>query len=248
MAVTASDIAMIERYLDETMGPDERRAFEQRLATAADLAEALAAHRHAIGDLRKHAKLKDEMRQMLDEAHGLKKGKQVFLSRNKYWKAAAMLAGLSIGIYFFALRPPKHDALFQEHYKPMPVQGTARDYEAPSSNTALKKAFGFYDLGNYAEAAPLFKALVLNPEAPNHLYLYLANCFINLDSLQKASRALRQAIEDKSSFTRQHANWYEAMIDLKLGELDAAKSKLEGIYIRGGMYRSEAKSLLDAID
>lgn len=246
MSINQNDKELIERYLDEGMTSEEMMSFEKRLNADSELLDELTMQKMAIQALRKNESIKSELREIFGEV----KSEQITPKSNRsfYWAAAAVLLIVSVfSIYYFSGTKDYND-IYLSYYHPLAATDVTRNEGAVANDTELSKAMDLYRQGEYTLAGQKFETLTSSDNSIDKWWVYLANCYMNTGELSKAREALERAFQTESNFTKQQAQWYLSLLNLKEGHIAQARIDFEKIYSGGGVYERHAKSILDEMD
>lgn len=256
MPVNEGDIEKIERFLDGDMSEEEEHAFSSRLAYDTALSEELQIHQAAIASLVEKAKTKKELRSIFDEVKAAKEkeGKKGVI----HWKLATVLSLLAAAIvllpffinFFQVEQEPDYQRLYMTYYQVLYAESSIRDGEEthPAFENLEQKAVELYKSAKYKKAAEAFENIKKRGELKDKYWLYLGNCYLNLEDWEAAKVALEKGGLSKNSFVRQAAQWYLSLLDVRLGRGKAALVRLNTIAKSKGAYHKEAQSLLDELD
>ena len=228
----------IEQYLADELSPEDKAAFEARLAEdpalkrrmkiarqldeAFDGAEVFALRKelHAIRELRSKPKLR----------------------RFPRWSYAAIAAAVVILVLVWVnVGPPSQspEALFADNYSAYPMLINSR---ADSVSDELGAAMVAYQNGEYAFAAEAFGSLQSETVRPEFLRFYEAVSLLGAKDGAGAIRILTVLDLPELAEPRQ---WYLALAYLQSGQPEAAKDELKKI--QTGPYAPEARRVLEAL-
>ena len=231
---------LLKRYVLGQMPENERKEFEQRLATdaafAGEVAEWLSVYKgiQAEGDRRLEEglnalgqKLMRENTPELVATVGKTSGARIFgLPRWAYAVAAVFLLLLLAWPVYQTLRPSApafagNQAVFEQHFRTLPPP-EVRDARV----TAWREA---YQNKNYAASAAALEQLLADP---NYTGRSEANLYLGVSRLaagqgQEALDALQQVSPE--SYDWDEAQWYTALAYLIVDDVVHAKPILESI-------------------
>ncbi len=249
MAVSQHDKALIEKYLDKAMTSGEVMAFEQRIASEPDLSAEVKMQEAAIDALKRNEGLKSELKEIFDEVKQERRAKTKTV-KPVYWAAAAILILVSTFalLYITSKQSPDHNELYLAYYKPLAGPDIIRAENLSLEDKELEEALELYRVKNYDKAAQKFELLLDREKLDEKWWIYLANCYLSMDSPDKAAATLDRALQSQSNFTKQHAQWYMALLELKQGNIEAVRLQLITIKEREGIYLRDASSLLEELN
>jgi len=238
------DIDWIERYLDRSITPEERKQMEKRFEVEPEFKLVYNQHKQLIEGIRYshlHDKL-DQLRELEKSLAPIKAPtRQLFLSKYLVPLAAAASLALVITTYILINQPPKPEKLYAQYFKPYPnvFEPTVR---GELSNTE-KRTLGFraYDQADYQTAARIFRELIKDKKEPSVLLL-LGNANLMLGNVEEAQNNFLTLIKDFDELDGQ-AKLYLGLSYLRQGEAEKAKLVLQELQ-EPDTYSKKAKELL----
>ena len=162
-----------------------------------------------------------------------------------WWAAAASIAIFAILYSVIDKGAVKHEALYAEFFEPVPniVSPISKSTDLPQDTFA--RAFRFYELGNYVEAAKLFT--MLDHSDPGVAF-YSAVTEMHLESWTSAQDALERIADDEGHEFTKPAEWYLGLLYLKRGKRDQCQSILDIIVTNPDHpFLEEARELLQEL-
>ena len=253
------DIAFIEDYLNKNLPAHERVRFEERLTQdeaftalferTSLLIQGIKSY-HRKQSLEKVKALEATFSQRHPEPRARRgEGPPVrsLIPRTKIlWIAAAISAVLIIAsVFMMRSSSPDGTVLYAEYFKPYPNVFSPSLRGDADTITPVKEAFNAYNAGSYTRAALHFKKLLSTPDKTDsdNAKLYLANCYLALDSIQEAKDILTTV--DGQSHVYDQARWYLALAHLKEDNTDLARTILHELAQRSsGSYPDQASAIL----
>ncbi|UII34863.1 hypothetical protein LVD17_13710 [Fulvivirga ulvae] len=232
---------LIDKYLTNSLTESEKGSFILLLEDP-EFKEAVLHEKRVVAAIKasEKAKLKAYLK-------GISANTPISENQNtryfkKLWIAAAsVLLIASIGYFFYISNQPI-SSQFEEFYELYPAVTIQR-----GEGEAISNALQLYSEGKYQEAATEL-AVFANPDQPVY-YLYLGNCYLQLEESQKAIAAFEALIEvSNDSILTQHSQWYLVMAYLQSNEPEPLKALLHKIIDQQGMYTELASKLLNKID
>jgi tetratricopeptide (TPR) repeat protein len=245
------DLEWIERYLDRSLSPSEKKWMEYRLADEPDLKAKYQEHKLLIDGIR-YSHLQNKLEQLRTLEQSLsspKKGKQKTLTATAFmrdnWKSLAVAASICLIVitYVVLSQEPEPQTLFAQRFETYPniFEPTVR---SNSDNTEDKRtrAFHAYDKADYVTASALFTELAKEKEEAGILLL-LGNANLALGKTEEAQNNLLTLIKNFNELESQ-AKWYLALSYLKEGKNEKAELILQELSDPQVTYSKKAKELL----
>ena len=214
-----------ESYLLNTLPPDERTRFEQKLSADEALRASLAELRlllMGVNETVLHEKMQS-FHQALPATAPARQMNRYRFSVPVWIAAASVVLVLLLAGWFFLLKEKSHERLFADYFKPDPGLITAM---SATDNYVFEKAMIDYKQGNYAAAIQAWDSLQkLSPENDTLTY-FLGVAHLANKEAASAIPYLQQATV-KESFFQDDAWWYLGLALLKEGEWEKAIQVLE---------------------
>lgn len=211
-----STFEAIEAYVLDRMTADERAAFEQRLAADADLRTELAMERENI-----QAVELGGMQRMLKE---IAAADEADPKARGTWRPllgyAAAAAALVICLTWWAIRPPRCEQVFAEHYAADPglpvVMGVAAD-------PLFQDAMVSYKEQDYAAARAKWTTLLRSDSLNDTLRFYIASAALAQGDAAAAVAPFVSIAGDSASMFRDRATWYLFLAHVRMGQVEQAR-------------------------
>ncbi len=203
----------IEAYVLERMSPDERAAFEQRMAADASLRAEVDLERENIqavelgGLSRMLTGIAQQDRS--DEESGPAKWTRVL-------KYAAMFAAIVTAAIWWVNRAPLNEELYAEHFTPDPGLPVSM---GTTSEPAFADAMVAYKLGDYAEARTKWAPLLAQEPMNDTLRYYIASAWLAEKRTEQAVPMLEALVKEPASPFASRARWYLFLAYLREGEI-----------------------------
>ncbi len=164
---------------------------------------------------------------------------------------AASVVGLVA--LFWLLRPngDVNEALFAQHFKAYPVIDGFKRSEAPErteggNKSAGQRAINAYGIRDYSMSIPLFMDAFTKEQDTIALY-YAAIAQLASGEAKEAIVSIKKFRQISSLFEPQLL-WYEALANVRQGNIKVAKEQLETLTQQNNSYSGKAKSLLEQLE
>ncbi|RLD18879.1 MAG: hypothetical protein DRI69_09525 [Bacteroidetes bacterium] len=242
MEVNDRDKYLIERYIKASLTPDEEVEFENRKGDTEFSREVIFQ-----SDLRDaiFAVKRDKLKQRLKHSNNPEaSGKRIF--RLQYILAAASIVILVIIATVALLRyeSPNVDQLYAEYFESPPniVAPMLKSDEDKAST--YDSAFQLYEMGDYKKADQAFELL----RDDDNVQFYQAMCKLNLENWDDAKTGLTSIYHADGKYSK-NAQWYIALIEIRLGKIEEARLSLTQIIsLKDHPYQADAEQLLRALN
>lgn len=166
----------------------------------------------------------------------LTKLKSLSQPRRSYWPtltaAAAVLLLLFAGWQYWSAT--ENERLFDTYFNAQPIYGFEQQRivnrkEAEQETSLREQAKAYHLEGNYREALMSWRAYFDAGTATDSWLppLYAANAALATGNIDEAAYFLDQLPPELEGAQGEQLQWYRAMLDLKQGQLERAKEKLE---------------------
>ncbi len=239
MKLDSNDIALIEKYLDGDLSPEEVLLFEEKQEASAEFREAVVFNRRLLGHLEAQQKLalKSELQDMMIQV----REERVFPWKT-FWVAASviLLVGF-IGVLQF--QGPSHSQqLFDQYFDPYPVMSVVRG-DTPNGLNPLH----IYAEGKYEQFIDVLNNGKVDFNGKTgQVQLAYGNALLALAQPERAIEELDKILEGQDHYL--DAQWYMALAHLRLKNLDKTRALLKSLIERQSFYKSSARKLLKAIE
>ncbi|MFN4079265.1 MAG: hypothetical protein ACK4NS_00060 [Saprospiraceae bacterium] len=231
------DYDEIELYLRDGMPAEQRAAFEARLQSDAALREEALFYEAVLAQSdaafkQEMATLGKELLNKEDEQPPLQVSFKSLQRRllMRYAAAASILLMATVGLWRAIGVDNKLSQLPDQDYQTYALSGSLGADEFTADKTALVrgKAASLYAARRYADALPLLESLstdeIYGPQA-----LMMKGCaFYETGSYAQALKAF-DAVPPNAQSLRKIADYYAVLALIKLGDFDAASSRLSAI-------------------
>lgn len=239
------DIELLDGYLENTLGADDRSAVEARLQNDSGFRQLLEDLKILKESIRQSSRvqLKEELVEIENKLSANPEGKTASL---RPW-IIGVAASLVLVVVTFLLWPKPTDTqeLFAQYFEPYPnvIMPTVRGDLEPDT-TLMAKAYRAYDSGDYEKAISLFEQVAAKDEG---VYLYLGNSYLATNNPEKAIVCFEKVWNDYDVFDEQ-AEWYLSMAYLKTGDLKKANDLLNAIASKEGSFEIKAEKILPQLN
>jgi len=153
---------------------------------------------------------------------------------------AAAIALLVIG-YLLFLSPPAPQKLFAEYYEAYPLPFASREV----GEEGIARLGALYRQKDYKAALPLIQALLESTPADSRLLLARGIAQLNLGELEESIKSFNLLINSQDPLYMDQAQWYMALVRLKLNDVESAKEILRKIAKdQEAFYQEKASELL----
>lgn len=236
---------LITGHFNETLSEEEEALFQQKFESDASFRalaeqmeiEILAARKAGRKQLKEQFD-NWEQTEFLDKTN---KQKLPFNNILKLGIAAAVV--FAIGIYL--LIPASGEDLFVSYYKTYEnFEYTVIRNDADVSSSLQAKAYQAYDDGDFEVAKDYFTDYLAGKPDDVPARFFRGICFIEIGQLQAAMADLSSVLNSGDSFYKRPANWYLALVYLKLQNEDHARQLLQELAETSGDYQQQATALL----
>jgi hypothetical protein len=252
----------IEKYLEDTMSPKEKKEFEQQLQDDPELKTTFEEHKelirtiHLIERQRLIESLHDLNRQLpeidlqtvelgdsIDIPEGEPKPKPPIWK--KYWvktivkwgTAIGMAAAIAMLVVFYAI-PDPNQRLFDKYFIPdpgIPVQMS--DYKT------YTKAMLAYQAHNYRQAIEELELLESTIGPRDTIDFLMGNAWLARNKPAEAQQSFQRVLRQASGYT-EYAQWYLALAYLLGDKRDDATTMLKAIVTTSNHYYTESATAL----
>lgn len=232
---------LIDKYLGGELKPEEKAAFEKRLATETALSEQVTLHRQITASFKSSgrasllAMLEEEDANMpayqeVTEEENKPEAKVIAFnnrSRQMYYWAAAVILLLLVPFIFIIRNNTAPDRLAGKYFKPygnewVPANGDTADLST--------KAMKHYENENYALALPILeKMLGSNTADEAEVQFYKGNSHLALNHPQDAITCFAAVLNMPANKYTEEAQWYLALSYIKAEDKAKAKDLLNTI-------------------
>lgn len=213
--IPEDEIILIEGYLTNTLGAEERVAFEHKLLQNSDLQQKINELKLLLLGIQE-----TEIKTRLSEFHQglvsnngslpLKVSKKLNFPRMAI--AASVLVLLSMAIWGIWFRQPLHQKLFSRYYSPDPGLATVM---SQSDSYDFEKAMVEYKNEAYQQAIEAWEVLLAKKPGNDTLIYFIGSAQMAMEQYEKARENLKQVAGHSSSAFQRDACWYLGMYYLR---------------------------------
>jgi hypothetical protein len=235
----------IDSYIKGEFSAEEQRIFEQRIVNDPRFAQEVAFYVTSVDLLRKE--IADRKKTSFREIYEANKQRQapVRSMRAWYWAAAAIVAGLAFGIFFFNnSQPPNEiaDKYIKGHLMSFGVMmGTEKD--------SMQQAVNLYNSGDVGTSLKYFQSILQSHPSEYKAREYAGIVSLRLDQYDKALEYFEGLANDKRLYANP-GKFYQALTLLKRnlpGDKARAQTLLRQVVSEGLENDQAAKDLLDQL-
>ena len=253
----------IDRYLSQSMSPEERQAFEARLrnepALVAELAFAEALWLHRDQQLKNKwanqgqslfretpAETDESTRQATGTAENIR---PMWLANPYRWAIAATFALLVVaaGVWYYTASQDSYGHIYAAQYERL---SSSTQLSAPAGTPeqqAWNQAFDFYTAEKYDEALDEVRLLTASPAFRNPAHLLAGACYLEQNRPREAVREFQQ-VERRALSLYQKAQFNIALAYIRARDAEAAKAQLQNIANDPeSRFRGKAREILEKL-
>lgn len=209
----------VETYLLGTMGPDDRKRFEEDLRSDPDLRREVAMQQEHI----RAVELGGLQRTLRDVTHAdtERTAGRSAVGMPRLLRYAAVVALLLGATVWYVLRPAPNERLFAEHFVTDPGLPVPMSI---SDDPVFHDAMVAYKLGDYDEARTKWAALLPARPANDTLRYYMGTAALAGGRDAEAVPLLQSVSADGSSVFQRKAQWYLFLAHLRAGDRAAMEA------------------------
>ncbi len=213
--IPEDEFILIEGYLTNSLGAEERVAFEKKLLQNSDLQQKINELKLLLLGIQE-----TELKTRLSEFHqGLaitNSSLSIKVSKNLNFPrmaiAASVLVLLSMAIWGIWFRQPLHQKLFSRYYSPDPGLATVM---SQSDSYDFEKAMVEYKNEEYQKAVEAWEVLLAKKSGNDTLIYFIGSAQMAMEQYEKAGKNFEQVAGLSSSAFQRDACWYMGMYYLR---------------------------------
>lgn len=228
----------IEAYVLDRLDPEERQAFEQRMAADPEFRAEVDLERENILAIEFGA-LQRMLEQGREERTSIGSTTGHWVGRLKY---AAVIAVLLGGAWWVLQRPSANERLFAAHYVPDPGLPVAM---SAVEDHAFHDAMVAYKLGDNDEAITKWSALLKEEPSNDTLRYYIGCAELNAGRPDQAVPLFRAVAELPGSVFAAKARWFWLLALVRSGDPEAARALP---FAEDHPYAGQAKAVIAELD
>lgn len=222
-----AQVAMIEKYLQGHLEPEERSAFERQLNSDPLLAKKTSSYRDSFTNSfsSQHNKIRRGLSavgrtgsHLSQNIYSLHKKKIVV----KIIGIITLLTICIISVYFLLDKSTDNAALFTQYYNESIVNHPL----LKDQNQEETYGISHYQNRDFQRAIPALEKEIIASPGDARLYLYLGLSYLESDNDEKALLNFKKAESVAESKIRNSAIWYLALTEVKLNHTKEAKNNL----------------------
>ena len=230
--------SLINGYLEGTLTPEEKLLFDTLIETDPSFADAVR-----FEEKTKIAITLESRNELKSKLQLLEKNSKKNNSKSWIFIAASAIILLGISL-FYINQTPSTDTLFADYFEPYP------NVESPivrggSSKTVKEEAFATYELGDYPKASEMFSELSKITDE-QYAPFYNAVSLMMINKIEDASSIFTNISWNKEFQGK--ADWYQSLCQIKLHQLEEAKSTLKKIIKNNSYNDVKAKNLFEILE
>ena len=236
----------IDDYLTGKLTEQEKLAFEDALKTDSALASELALNKslHKTFSNVELNKFRDTVKEVIEEERNTPKTIRRKIGWTRWAVAAAILVILSIGIWNWVGSGIDTNQLYTTHMDAYPVFTSTRS--SAEVVATVEEARELYESESYDLALATLNSLPEAAQATANIQFLKGVTLIQMQAHQKALEAFSMVLDssDENGPYVDQAQWYSALLYLKLGDVEKSKEILGSLSGKGGKYGKNAGELL----
>jgi len=234
----------IEQYLDNTLSEEEVRAFDQQVLTDEAFAEEVRLHqklRLAL-EVAGNDQLREELAALGSSLRKDSGGGTSPLLRQP-WLYVGLAAALGIFLLIRGTLPGSTPQSALELYRTFSDVPAMRMVRGNTTDSLMQLAYSAYVMEDFSQAKQYFSRILQIDSTQILVKFYLGISYLQLDQPQE-SLAYFKEIPQAHAYA-QHARWYSALAQLKLGDIAQSEALLTQIVQKNRHYKkAEAEELL----
>jgi tetratricopeptide (TPR) repeat protein len=236
---------LIDLYLLGQLNEKERYDFEEELSQSETLKQQVEEQMLIVKGVRLGFNREMKGRLQREEARleeGSLKGRiRAFVSHHPLMVAATVIVLITAGVAFLYYDLNGNDRLFAAYHEAYPNILNPQTRSGGSANPG----FTDYEAGDFEQALEHFSEALAQDPQNTGLNFYAAICQIELARYDEALRLMEQVVQShKGPFIRP-ARWYTALVYLKTGRNEQARSSLEELLSAEDVYARNAAEILE---
>jgi len=233
----------IEKYLNGEMNQKELVAFEKELeADKALFGEYQLRKEVETAILDDHAlKIQNTLDEIMAEPAANPKIR-AFKKNAFVLKIAASVVGFMIiasAVLYFVFNNNQRDQLFMEYYQASDAVMIVRSGNSKADGSLIQ-GMQAYDASDYNRAVELLNQVDENVTAT----FYTALSYVELKKYIEAEKAFQKIIKQGNNLFVDQAEWYSALLKLKIGETEQARLAFIDISNSNSFYNIKASRIL----
>lgn len=243
-----SNISVIEKYFEGTLGETEKKAFEKRIFEDQAFADEVKNYGLARKSIEEFGK--QELKQKLGLIH-----EQEIVGRNKKLRTqllriAAVFVGLllvsSPFLYDYFLAAPDYERLYKENFALYPDILSQRSSE--TGNLLLDEAMSYYKSKDFENATALFKEIEKQNISGDAVSLYTGISLLGAERFSEAESIFLNILTEPENPFHEQARWYLALTYLHKDKIEEAETVLKKISASKSYNFSKAGKLLEELE
>jgi len=237
----------IQKYLDNELSESELSEFEGLIKKHSELRDEIQLYRKVSSAIADPSL--ENFKNELDQIHVQNFGSGISINtkQSKQWyliAASFVILVTLASVFLFQGSEVNSSDVFEKYYHPL-ESNYSRSID--DKFDAFGLAMNDYNNEHYDFAFAQFSEIVDINSENYAARLYLGVCGIEIGEYKTAENQFKMIIESKDAFFIQDAEWYLSLLYLKMNQLEKAKSALQSIYEKRGVFAQNALLVLDEL-
>lgn len=243
----------LQRYLDDDLTDDIKKAFEKELSASKDLQKKLSLLKEI--DIALSDSDAIDIRAKFEAIHKKHNNSRQTIIRSinikRYWAAAAVFVALiGIGALLWINTSNKtlsNDELYSMYYENISAYNNVRSSNIEEPSLAIQ-GYSFYEQKEFIKAVSCFNgALVENPNDFS-VRLYLGLSYMETEDFNNAISEFNLILDNKPNLFTDNAEWLLGLCFLKTNDIDNAVKQFELVSNnKFNIYSSKANEVLESL-
>lgn len=238
---------MIHDYLDGSLNPSEKEAFEAAMEKDEMLRNEVNLHREVDAALAETdiLRLRSKLKKMHVKASAPDNGGRIL--RLKPRQAIAAVAAVALllvaSAWIFTLMNQtslSSEEIYDMYYQPDDAVMVMRSGTSGSEEAMLMEALRKYERNDFEGALKLLKKD--NSNLMVHFYSGLA--YMEIEHFNEAIRSFQNILDDQQNLFVEQALWYQGLCYIKTGRTDKAKEVFGELVFPGSAYKTRVEFIL----
>ncbi len=219
--INPEDLAVIEQYLQDELTGKKRDLFLRRMDQEPGFREKVQEVRLLLLGIAESS-LEEKLDHFHKDSITSVPGKRVRLVYPAI--AASLLLLVSLGVWWLSREPHREHALYTAYYKPDP--GLMTVMSAEEDNYDFERAMVAYKNEEYDKAISIWKPQLAGKPGNDTLVYFLGAAYQARGHSDSALYYIREVAGQSASAFYKDANWYLALLYIRMGKNDEARECL----------------------